>query len=73
MEIFIGIIFTVFIRLIIDVFLYFKKRNNRAGRFIIVRDEDEPPYIFLELFKSIEEIENFDEVIVEVKHRDSHK
>lgn len=73
MEIFIGIIFTVFIRLIIDVFLYFKKRNNRAGRFIIVRDEDEPPYIFLELFKSIEEIENFDEVIVEVKRKDSHK
>lgn len=73
MEIFIGIIFTVFIRLIIDVFLYFKKRNNRAGRFIIVRDEDEPPYIFLELFKSVEEIENFDEVIVEVKHKDSHK
>lgn len=73
MEIFIGIIFTVFIRLIIDVFLYFKKRNNRAGRFIIVRDEDEPPYIFLELFQSIEEIENFDEVIVEVKHKDSHK
>lgn len=73
MEIFIGIIFTVFIRLIVDLFLYFKKRNNRAGRFIIVRDEDEPPYIFLELFKSIEEIENFDEVIVEVKHKDSHK
>ena len=73
MEIFIGVILTVFIRLIVDLFLYFKKRNNRAGRFIIVRDEDEPPYIFLELFKSIEEIENFDEVIVEVKHRDSHK
>lgn len=73
MEISIGIIFAVFIRLIIDVFLYFRKRNNRSGRFIIVRDEDEPPYIFLELFKSIEEIENFDEVIVEVKHKDSHK
>lgn len=73
MEIFIGVIFTVFIRLIIDVFLYFRKRNNRAGRFIIIRDEDEPPYIFLELFKSIEEIENFDEVIVEVNRKNSHK
>ena len=73
MDIFIAVIITIFIRLGIDVFLYFKKRNNRAGRFIIVRDEDEPPYIFLELFKSIEEIENFDEVIVEVKHKDSHK
>lgn len=73
MEFFIGIIFTVFIRLIIDVFLYFRKQNNRAGRFIIVRDEDEPPYIFLELFKSVEEIENFDEVIVEVNRKNSHK
>lgn len=73
MEIFIAVFVTIFIRLGIDVFLYFRKRNNRAGRFIIVRDEDEPPYIFLELFKSIEEIENFDEVIVEVKHKDSHK
>ena len=73
MEIFIAVILTIFIRLGIDIFLYFKKRDNRAGRFIIVRDEDEPPYIFLELFKSIEEIENFDEVIVEVKHKGSHK
>lgn len=73
MEFFIGVILTIFIRLIVDLFLYFRKRNNRAGCFIIVRDEDEPPYIFLELFKSIEEIENFDEVIVEVKHKDSHK
>lgn len=73
MEFFIGVILTIFIRLIVDLFLYFRKRNNRAGRFIIVRDEDEPPYIFLELFKSIEEIENFNEVIVEVKHKDSHK
>lgn len=73
MEFFIGIIFTVFIRLIIDVFLFFRKQNNRAGRFIIVRDEDEPPYIFLELFKSVEEIENFDEVIVEVNRKNSHK
>ena len=73
MDIFIAVILTIFIRLGIDIFLYFKKRDNRAGRFIIVRDEDEPPYIFLELFKSIEEIENFDEVIVEVKHKDSHK
>lgn len=73
MEIVIAIVLTILVRFGIDLFLYFRKKSNRAGRFIIVRDEDEPPYIFLELFKSVEEIENFDEVIVEVNRKNSHK
>lgn len=53
--------------LIIDIYLKIRPNKKLVGHFIILRDGTEPPYIFLELSKSVEEIEKMDEVLISVQ------
>lgn len=60
-------LFICSILLVIDIYLKIRPNKKLVGYFVILRDGNEPPYIFLELSKSIEEIEKLDEVLIGVR------